>query len=129
MALAVCDNAAFLPDGNAQIPEEFSEALGVALVALEESEREQYKGSLSPGQPGLNTAQVSLQRAFMDEQSVQLERLIDAADHLYLSIFDEVIIPGEMYLINCSSAGVRYISQESIKLFQQKYADFAKLGF
>jgi hypothetical protein len=72
-ALAVCENAAFLPDGNAQVPAEIAEALGETLTALNDMEIEQYKDALLPGVPGLISAQVSLQRAFMDEKELQLE--------------------------------------------------------
>jgi hypothetical protein len=122
-ALAVCENAALLPDGNAQIPEEIVEALGDALVSLQKEEQDQYQDSLAPGQQSLSSAQVALQRAFMDERSLKLEQALDAADHLYLAIFDEVIVPGRMYQISSSSTGIRYLSQESMKNFVEKYKD------
>lgn len=92
-ALAVCENAALLSDGNAQVPEEIAEALGDALVALADIEREVYQDFLAPGQQGLSSAQVAIQRAFLDERSRQLEQTIDTADRLYLAIFDELTSP------------------------------------
>jgi hypothetical protein len=123
-ALAVCKNAAFLPDGNTQTPTEFAEALGDALFALADAEREQYQDFLSPEQMGLNSAQVALQRAFMHERSRKLEMAIDAADRLYLAIFDEVTIPGAVYQIKKTDSPIRYLSQESIRIFLDKYKDF-----
>ena len=120
-ALAVCENAAPLPDGNAQIPEEISKALGDTLVALQEEEEDQYQEFLAPEQQGLSSAQVAIQRAFMDERSLKLEQAIDAADQLYLAIFDEVIVPGRIYLIKLAGAEIQYLSQESIKAFLKKY--------
>jgi hypothetical protein len=122
-ALAVCENAAFLPDGNAQVPEEIAEALGDALVALADIEREEYQDFLSTEQTGLNSAQVAIQRAFMDERSHQLEQTIDAADRLYLAIFDEVIVPGAVNRIGKSDSGIRYLSQEGIRAFLKQYQD------
>jgi hypothetical protein len=123
-ALEVCENAALLPDCNAQIPEEISEALGDALLALQEEEQEQYQDFLAPDQQCLSSAQVAIQRAFIDERSLKIEQVLDAADQLYLAIFDEVIVPGRMYKIKASGAGIRYHSQESIKAFLEKYEDY-----
>jgi hypothetical protein len=110
-ALELCENAAPLPDGNAQILEEFSEALGNALVsrADEERERDQYQGFLALRQQGLSSSQVKIEQA------------IDAADKLYLAIFDEVIVLGGIYQINPSSNGVCYLSQDSVKAFLEKH--------
>jgi hypothetical protein len=110
-ALELCENAAPLPDGNAQILEEFSKALGNALVfrADEERERDQYQGFLALRQQGLSSSQVKIEQA------------IDAADKLYLAIFDEVIVLGGIYQINPSSNGVRYLSQYSVKAFLEKH--------
>jgi hypothetical protein len=124
-ALELCENAAPLPDGNAQILEEFSEALGNALVVLADEERDQYQDFFALGQQGLSSSQVALQRAFMPDPQVKIEQAIDAADKLYLAVFDEVIVPGRIYQINPSSNGVRYLSQDSVKAFLEKHGAVA----
>jgi hypothetical protein len=126
-ALAVCENAAFLPDGNAQVPEDIAKALGDAFVDLAQQEQDQFGKNFAQNQIGLNSAQVSIQRAFMDEDSLKLEQTIDAADRLYLSIFDEVIVPGKVYRIKSTGADIRYLSQSSIKEFLGKYEEYVSI--
>lgn len=116
-ATELCENAASLPDGNAQIPSELSDILGDALVALSDYEEREYKEYLKPGQTGLNSAQVSLQRLMVSEPQLEVERLIDAADRLYLSVFDKVVIPGSRYLSVPESGDVRYLPMNAIEDF------------
>lgn len=117
-ALAVCENAANLPDDNAQVPEEFAKASPNALVNLQKLEDKEYrKFFVYLEQQGLNAAQVALQRAFMDKSLINIEQKVDAADQLYLTIFDEVIVSGRIYSIRPSKTGVRYLSQNAIKTF------------
>jgi hypothetical protein len=121
-AIAVCDNAAFLPCGTAQVPVEIAEALGDRLSDLADAEKKKYAKFLSNEQTGLNSAQVALQRLNMPEPQLTVERIVDAADQLYLSLFDEVIIPGRRYLIasqdQANTKGVRYLQKDSIESFR-----------
>lgn len=129
-ALAACDNAAYLPDGVAQIPSELCEELGQSLFDLGDYEREEYADYLLPlekpsffgftHRQGLNSAQVSLLRINMGKEQVRIERIIDAADSLYLAIFDEVVIPGAIYrTLSSKEAGeIQYIYQSEIKKFR-----------
>lgn len=129
-AIAACENAAYLPDGNAQIPTELCETLGSALSALSEFEAELYAEHLRSldtpiwgfdKQIGLNAAQVALQRMSMSSEQLALEQAIDLADKLYVDFFDEVIIPGVSYvsLPIGQTKEVRYVFQESIDSFSQ----------
>lgn len=129
-AIAACENAAHLPDGNAQIPTELCEALGSVLSALSEFEAELYAEHLRPldtpiwgldKQIGLNAAQVALQRINMSSKQLAVEIAIDLADRLYVDFFDEVIIPGASYvsLPTGQTKEVRYVFQESIDSFSQ----------
>lgn len=111
-AIAVCDNAAFLPYGTAQVPVEIAEALGDRLSDLAYAEKKKYAKFLSNEQTGLN----------LPEPQLTVERIVDAADQLYLSLFDEVIIPGRRYLIasqdQANKKGVRYLQKDSIESFR-----------
>jgi len=121
-AIAVCDNAAFLPYGTAQVPVEIAEALGDRLSDLADAEKKKYAKFLSNEQTGLNSAQVALQRLNMPEPQLTVERIVDVADQLYLSLFDEVIIPGRRYLIasqdQANKKGVRYLQKDSVESFR-----------
>jgi len=58
----------------------------------------------------------------MPEPQLTVERIVDAADQLYLSLFDEVIIPGRRYLIasqdQANKNGVRYLQKDSVESFR-----------
>jgi hypothetical protein len=58
----------------------------------------------------------------MPEPQLTVERIVDAADQLYLSLFDEVIIPGRRYLIvsqdQANKKGVRYLQKDSVESFR-----------
>lgn len=118
-AIAICDNAAYFPDGNAQVLTEIVEALGEALSNLAEFEQIEYAPYLQGEQTGLNSVQVALLRTTMNADQLRTERLIDLADAMYLAFFDEVIVPGAIYRsVPMSEAKeVRYIPQSAIEEF------------
>lgn len=127
-AIALCDSAAYLPDGNAQVPSDLANNLGEALLALAEVERAKYKQYfVHPDQQGLNSAQVALQRLGMPDDELAVERAIDAADQLYLALFDEVVVPGEVYLARSQAevGEVQFLPKQAIEDFlaiADKYA-------
>ena len=71
-AIAICDNAANLPDGYAQVIEEITEELGEALSANSELEEEIY-GKV------LNSVEASLVRMNMDEGQLAIEQMCRAS--------------------------------------------------
>lgn len=124
-AATVCYNAAYLPDGNAQVPTEMAETLGKALSDLADWEEREYKPYLKGQQTGLNPAQVALERINMSSVQLRMERLIDAADKIYLAFFDQVIIPGVQYLSlpAAQAREVRFLDKSAIDAFHQLWVN------
>jgi len=119
-AQILCDHAAYLPEGIAQVPTESAERLGKALVALSDAEEKLYKKHfVYSTQRGLNSAQVALQRVDMSEDECRVERTIDAADRLYLGLFDEVIVPDYCYRSNPQPGVLQFIKTEDLNFFQK----------
>lgn len=123
-ALSVSENAAYLPDGNAQVSTEKAEQLGNALLQLAIHEEDKYRHLLKgKEQTGLNSIQVSLQRLTMSAKELKIEQIVDLADRMYLSFFDQVIIPGNWYhLLPADQVGdVRFLHKEIIEEFLSLY--------
>lgn len=100
-AIFCVENAAHLPDGVSQIPSDLVDALGDAIVRMTEEE-----GNLL-----LDTDHFA---------NNPIEPVIQACDHFYLAFFDEVVVPGGIYIISKEKdEGVRYIHTAELLSFTE----------